>query len=717
MNMPNIVWRELHWAAAFAPEQAIGLLTRLATEPESGTVAFEARGREGQVRFLVGVNASHTRTVSRLIRGHVVGTRLTTPPGPRASVTWAGRVTLAHPALALSTDRIEATIRSVFAALSTAGADQELVLQVLLGERLGPQLLPHSVADPRGGWLTRILGQPHPAGPDIRTSLKTRAAQHGFRCVIRIGATADTPVQAKSLARALFGGLRVAEAAGTRLHAHPESSAKLDAASRPFRYPLKLSASELVGLIGWPIGAELPGVPSAHPKKIAPPVFAKVTDRVLAVSDVPGVDMTLGIPADGAVFHTVMTAPTGAGKSESLLRLITADIEAGRGVLVIDPKNDLVQAALARVPERRRGDVIVIDPTDPNPVGVNPLQDDSGNPELLAESLLAAMKSIWEDSWGVRSEEVLGSALLTLTRTKGANLLWLPALLSDRAFRQKILKDIDDPFGVGEFWARYDQLSPQAQSQLIGPTLTKLRQFLIRPGLRAVLGQSDPKFTFSDLLEKNRIVLVSLNKGTVGAESARLLGSLITSMLMPLILRRSLLPPEQRKLVSIYIDEVQDYLALSGDDLAEMYAQARGMNVAITAAHQLRAQIPAAMLAAFDANAGNKVAWGMNVSDATEIAKMAPELTAQDIMMLPRFHAYMTTMVGGKSTGWVSARMLPAGPDISNPAELKAESAARYGVPARDTDAHVRRILELDKPRPDDLNDPAVDGSVGRKKR
>jgi hypothetical protein len=308
---------------------------------------------------------------------------------------------------------------------------------------------------------------------------------------------------------------------------------------------------------------------------------------------------------------------------------------------------------------------------------------------------------------------VLGSAILTLTRTPGANLLWLPALLSDRAFRQKILRDIDDPFGVGAFWARYDQLTPQAQSQLIGPTLTKLRQFLIRPGLRAVLGQSNPKFTFSDLFDKNRIVLVSLNKGTVGAESSRLLGSLITGMLMPLILRRSALPPEKRKLVSIYIDEVQDYLALPGD-LAGAYAQARGMNVAFTAAHQFRAQISAPMLAAFDANAGNKIAWSMNASDATDIAKMTPELVAEDIMLLPRFHAYMNTMVNGESTGWVSARMLPAGPEISDPAEIKAAAAARYGVPASETDAEMRRILELDKPRPEDLDDTSP---VGRRKR
>jgi hypothetical protein len=63
----------------------------------------------------------------------------------------------------------------------------------------------------------------------------------------------------------------------------------------------------------------------------------------------------------------------------------------------------------------------------------------------------------------------------------------------------------------------------------IAPVLNKNRQFLLRPGLRNVLGQAEPKFRLEDLFSKRRIVLVPLNKGVIGSESARLLGSLIVS--------------------------------------------------------------------------------------------------------------------------------------------------------------------------------------------
>ena len=54
-------------------------------------------------------------------------------------------------------------------------------------------------------------------------------------------------------------------------------------------------------------------------------------------------------------------------------KLILADIRAGRSVLVIDPKADLVNSILARIPEERVDMMVVIDPSDSCPVGFNPL--------------------------------------------------------------------------------------------------------------------------------------------------------------------------------------------------------------------------------------------------------------------------------------------------------------------------------------------------------
>src|SRR5699024_10670606 len=80
-------------------------------------------------------------------------------------------------------------------------------------------------------------------------------------------------------------------------------------------------------------------------------------------------------------------------------------------------------------------------------------------------------------------------------------------------------------------------------------------------GLRAMLGQTNPKFSIDELLSQNKIVLLSLNRGRVGSEAARLLGSLVMSHLWTRILARQALPAHKRKIVTVYIDEVHDILS------------------------------------------------------------------------------------------------------------------------------------------------------------
>ena len=88
-------------------------------------------------------------------------------------------------------------------------------------------------------------------------------------------------------------------------------------------------------------------------------------------------------------------------------------------------------------------DVVVIDPSDSCPVGFNPLAFPGyENPPLIADAVLSVLKELWADNWGVRIQDVLSAALLTLVEVNGASLLWLPAFLTDEQFRQRITKNI-----------------------------------------------------------------------------------------------------------------------------------------------------------------------------------------------------------------------------------------------------------------------------------
>jgi hypothetical protein len=653
------------------------------------------------------------QTLKALTSSIVEGTRFSSA-SYRSTPDKALRLRLSHPSLALSTDRVLATVRAVLAALTTAtGKDEELVLQVILGPRLQPHMLADKPNDPRTSWFDLLTGSTRPASSDVRASLKTRHRAHGFGVVIRLGARAGTDARARHLLMNLHASAKVAEAAGLRLHVAKEDPAAVHSGKSPWRWPMRLSAPELVSLMGWPLGeGSLPGVGGVHPKVLPPPAGLKDCERVFAVSSAAGESTRLGVSARDSLQHTVLLGPTGAGKSNALLSLIMADIEAGRGVLVIDPKRDLTSDILARVPDNRRDDVVVLDPADLSPVGLNPLASGAGrDPSLVADSILAVLRELFADSWGPRTQDILTGALLTLARTPDATLVWLPALLSDSRFRRKIIRGIDDPLGLEPFWAAYEAMSASQREQAIAPVMNKLRQFLLRPNLRAVLGQSASKFKLDDLFSSKRIVLVSLNKGLIGPESARLLGSLVVAQLWPLILSRAALPPERRHIVSVFIDEVQDYLSLP-TDLADALSQARGLGVGFTIAHQYRSQLPAGLRAGIDTNARNKIVFGLNASDAHDMAAMAPELEAADFMLLPRFGIYAQLVHGGHPLGWISGQTLPPSLASTDAVALRAASAARYGRPAAEVEAETVRLVCGQPDACEPLDEP-----IGRRER
>jgi hypothetical protein len=358
-----------------------------------------------------------------------------------------------------------------------------------------------------------------------------------------------------------------------------------------------------------------------------------------------------------------------------------------------------------------------------SPVGFNPLADRTRNPALVADGILAVFRDVFADSWGIRTQDILSAALLTLVRYGqihgGASLVWLPALLTDASFRRKITSKLSDQIGLGAFWTGYEAMSVAERNQHITPVMNKVRHFLLRPELRAMLGQAEPKFTLADLFNKRRIVLVPLNKGLIGAESARLLGSLIVGQLWTLALGRASLPPERRYITSVFIDEVQDYLSLP-TDLSDALAQARGLGVGLTIAHQYRAQLPPNLKAGIDANARNKIVFGLNAGDAKDMAAMAPELEAQDFMLLPRFGIYTSLQQNKKSTGWVSGTTLPKPPATRLAAEAKAFSMAKYGRNIEDVEQEYMTAIGLNrngKVSGNRAGKTSSEDPIGRKKR
>lgn len=717
-QIENLVFKEIVWARPYKTETVWEVLSHLAAlSPPRGAVIWEVRSQNGKVSYLIGAATRYIRNIEEAIRAHGDIQFHEVDAEKRAAVTTARQLKISHPTLSLKTDITEAVIRAGLAALAENKDGTEMVIQIVLGRAYAPSPVPTNLADPNATWLQILLGDVQKASAESRKSVREKAEQHTFQAVIRIGITGEN---ANNRLQSIISAFRVLESAGVRIYTEEIKPHDLNSAHVPWHFPLQLSVKELANFLLLPAGEEeLPGTPGLHPKLTLPPHWYRdptnrQNDRSFAISMDTISPKRLSISPKDSLEHTICLGPTGSGKSTAMLHLILADINAGRSVLVLDPKADLINDLLMRIPEKRMGDVVIIDPSDSCPCGFNPLAfKEYGNPSLIADAILSVLKEIFSDCWGIYTQDVLTAALLTLVETENSTLLWLLPLLTDERFRQKITNKVKDRVALRPFWEQFEALRDTEKRQQISPVLNKLRQLTLRPGLRNTLGQAKPKFSLTDLFNKRKIVLIPLNRGLTGGESARLLGSLIVGLTWTLALSRAGIPAEKRHIVEIYIDELQDYLSLP-TDLSDALAQARGLGVGLTLAHQYRDQLPLEIRSGVDANARNKIVFGLNSKDAKDMAAMAPELTAEDFMALPRYQVYASFQSGGRNIGWVQGRTLPPPPALRDAAELKAKSQAAYGIPAEQTEEEYLSIFTANNQttgeNPGDVN-------IGRRKK
>jgi Type IV secretion-system coupling protein DNA-binding domain/TraM recognition site of TraD and TraG len=463
---------------------------------------------------------------------------------------------------------------------------------------------------------------------------------------------------------------------------------------------MTLTAHELAAVVAWPIGESTIGVQTNQVAMLRSPRSLPVTtDRTWGQATHPEDKRVLGLPIDDALKHLHLLGPTGVGKSSVMLNLISADMTAGRSVIVVDPKGDLVSDVMKRVPQDRSKDVVVIGGSKSgNSVGLNPLalgHRSAADAERTSDAMVAVFKGLFADSWGPRTEDLLHASLMTLTRRKGASLIELPLLLTNDGFRSEVLKGLDEPLVLEPFWSWYESLSLDQRRTIIAPLLNKLRVVLMRPSLRRIVGQASPKFDLRTVFTDNKIVLVSLNRGVLGPEGSSLLGALFVSHLWQVTQERIGTTGDKRKPVMAYLDEFQQYLHLP-TDLEDVLAQARSYGLGITLAHQHFHQLPPSMRSAVLSNARSRICFQLGSEDASLLARSTETLTSHDFQGLSAFEVYAQLCLGGQVTPYISARTNPPSNEVRKSGdEICRQSESFYGIANTEIDAAHRSLIGI----------------------
>ncbi|WP_280410828.1 type IV secretory system conjugative DNA transfer family protein [Nocardia asiatica] len=459
-----------------------------------------------------------------------------------------------------------------------------------------------------------------------------------------------------------------------------------------------LSAAELASIAHLPTDDGLPGLQRAGARALIPapqiPTAGPHT-KPLGVSDTGG-RRPVAVKVSDARHHLHILGPTGVGKSTLLARMILDDADAGRGVIVIDPKGDLVTDILSRLPSRFGERVVLFDADSASaPPCVNPLdigRIGRAGLDLAVDNLVTVFHRIFAQWWGPRTDDIMRASLLTLCAQPGTpTLADLPRLLTEPAYRQRVTRTTADPL-LRQFWDSYETLSDTGRAQLTGPLLNKLRAFLLRPFVRSAIAGGPSTVEFADILDHGGICLARLPKGSLGEETSRLVGSLLVARTWQAVTARARVPAADRPDAALVLDEAQNFLNLS-TPVEDMLAEARGLRLSLLLAHQNLGQLSRELRDGISANARNKIIFAVSPDDARDLARHTdPWLSEHDLTHLDAFHAAARLLVDGQNARPFTLTTRPLDPPIPGRArEIAAAARTRLSTqpdnPATDAES------------------------------
>ncbi len=396
--------------------------------------------------------------------------------------------------------------------------------------------------------------------------------------------------------------------------------------------------------------------------------------------------------------HMYMIGKTGVGKSTLYQNMALQDIHNRNGVCFIDPHGESIEWLLERIPANRYEDVILFDPSDSDfPFGLNLLEwtTESEKDFLVAELISIFYKLFDPDKTGVigpQFEHWLRNAALTVMSGEGGSLIEIPKLFVDRRFEAAKRKTVTDPL-VQEFWSKQmAQTADFHKSEMLNYFTSKFGSFINNALMRNLIGQHKSSFSFDDVINGEKILLVNLSKGKIGEPNAHVLGLILIAKLQAAVLKRAHVPEIERSPFYLYVDEFHNVVT---DTFAGMLSESRKYGLGVHLTNQYFAQLPKVIQDAVLGNVGTLAAFEIGVEDAEQLSKEFAPFEKDDFINLERYNYYIKLMINGKMSEAFSGISLPPMPvlDLSTREKIKTISRVAYGFPKLLVDEQIKAQL------------------------
>lgn len=391
-----------------------------------------------------------------------------------------------------------------------------------------------------------------------------------------------------------------------------------------------------------------------------------------------------GIATDDLRRHLLAIGKTGCGKSTFLFNLVRQQMDAGRGVVLIDPHGQLAEEVLDVVPRRRTNETIYFDASDSTaPVGFNPMVGPAGtDPTLIADSVLTSFKNVFgfDAASAPRLLHIFRNSLLSLIGSPDASLAQVQRLLVDASFRKTVIARQRNP-AVREFWlTEFNRWNERDRTQYVASLQNKLGAFTTNQRLRAILDCGQQGIHLREVMDRSRILICNLSKGTFGHDASTLLGSLLLSSLQVAAMSRADNPEAERRDCVIVVDEFHSYLSTGNSTMADALAESRKYRTSYVLSTQMLEQLDHDTLAGVLGNCGSTLCMTVGPRDAEILAGLLSNgLTPDDLLRIPKYHAYLRLLVAGMPYTFSMTTLSPPKYIPRRASTVRKVSRSRFG--------------------------------------
>lgn len=476
--------------------------------------------------------------------------------------------------------------------------------------------------------------------PEFITGVKEKIANPLFGVVFRIAAQGKNENQSSYIAGELARSISTISNSGYN-KLIPLSNEGYDYDNHiknlynrtSHRLPFIVNTAELAQFVHYPNKTIVSAKLGAGNHKTKAPKSLSEIGTYLGDNNHNGEVTPTYLDTESRLSHTVILGATGTGKSTLIANMALSDINAGYGTAVFDPHGDLINDVLKRIPNHRKDDVILIDPSDIEyPIGFNLLEAKSESEKIVLSSDLVSAFKKHATAWGDTMTSVLSNAIATmLESTEGGTLIELKRFLIEDQFRNHYLKTVPDP-SLQYYW---NHEYPMVKKR-ISPLLTRIDTFLRPKLVRYMLAQKKGVDIHTCILE-NKIILLKLSQGLIGTSNSYLLASLFLAKINQAILARQSLKQESRIPYFLYCDEYQNYLTPS---IEKILSSARKYGLGLTLANQELAQIQdSQLLNSILSNPKTRICFRLGDADAKRLESGFSYFESSDLQNLSRGEA------------------------------------------------------------------------------